>query len=200
MQGLALADTFSSSDKEKGILIGADHYHDIVTGEVIKGSLGPVATSSKLGWLLSGTISSCETENVCSNVVTSFVIEVLPPRENGINEVQEIVDSLNQLWKHEASGLSAIDGDENTKKKPLDIQEKEGRYEVSLPWKENFREPLDSDLEMCRSRLTSLYTGAAGSNNELLLQGRKERGLGACPQKNFGTTPFRARETPIICK
>ena len=78
LQGLALADTFSSSDKEIGILIGADHYHDIVTGEVIKGSLGPIATSSKLGWLLSGTISSCETENVCSNVVTSFVIEVLP--------------------------------------------------------------------------------------------------------------------------
>ena len=158
LQGLALADTFSSSDKEIGILIGADHYHDIVTGEVIKGSLGPVATSSKLGWLLSGTISSCETETVCSNVVTSFVIEALPPRENGINEVQEIVDSLNQLWKHEASGLSAIDGDENTKKRPLDIQEKEGRYEVSLPWKENIREPLDSDLEMCRSRLTSLYS------------------------------------------
>ena len=60
LQGLALADTFSSSDKEIGILIGADHYHDIVTGEVIKGSLGPIATSSKLGWLLSGTISSCE--------------------------------------------------------------------------------------------------------------------------------------------
>ena len=82
----------------------------------------------------------------------------MPPRENCINEVQEIVDSLSQLWKHEASGLSAIDGDENTKKKPLDIQEKEGRYAVSLPWKENIREPLDSDVEMCRSRLTSLYS------------------------------------------
>ena len=158
LQGLALADTFSSSDKEIGILIGADHYHDVVTGEVIKGSIGPVATSSKLGWLLSGPISSYETENVCSNVVTSFVVDVLPQKENGINEVQEIVDSLNQLWKHESSGLSAIENDENEKKKPLDIQEKEGRYEVSLPWKENIREPLDSDLEMCRSRLTSLYT------------------------------------------
>ena len=158
LQGLELADTFSSSDKEIGILIGADHYYDVVSGEVIKGSLGPVATSSKFGWLLSGPISSCEAENACSNVVTSFVVDVLPQNENATNEVQEIVDSLNQLWKHEASGLSTIESDEHARKKPLVIQEKEGRYEVSLPWKENICAPLDSDLDMCRSRLTSLYS------------------------------------------
>ena len=158
LQGLELADTFSSSDKEIGILIGADHYYDVVSGEVIKGSLGPVATSSKFGWLLSGPISSCEAENACSNVVTSFVVDVLPQKENATNEVQEIVDSLNQLWKHEASGLSPIESDEHARKKPLVIQEKEGRYEVSLPWKENICAPLDSDLDMCRSRLTSLYS------------------------------------------
>ena len=33
-----------------GILIGADHYHNIVTGEVIKGSLGPATLSSKLSY------------------------------------------------------------------------------------------------------------------------------------------------------
>ena len=57
LQGLVLTDTFSSCDKEIGILIGADHCHDIVTRKVNKGSLGPTATSSKLGWLLSGPIS-----------------------------------------------------------------------------------------------------------------------------------------------
>lgn len=47
LQGLQLADACINSDKEIGILIGADNYHDIVTGKVIKGRLGPAAASSR---------------------------------------------------------------------------------------------------------------------------------------------------------
>ena len=54
LNGLALANSVDVSSKHIDILIGADHYYNIVIGEVIRGSAGPVAISSKLGWLLSG--------------------------------------------------------------------------------------------------------------------------------------------------
>ena len=121
-------DTFNSGDKEIGVLIGANYYHDIVTGEVIRGRLGPKATSSKLGCFLSGLTSTHEKENVYARVVTSFVVDVLPPKEDPSNDVQEIVDSLNQFCKHQASGLSTIEDDEKVKSKSFGIQDKEGKY------------------------------------------------------------------------
>ena len=45
LQGLVLADNSSACRKRVDILIGADHYYDIVIGEIIRGSAGPVAIS-----------------------------------------------------------------------------------------------------------------------------------------------------------
>ena len=54
LEGLELAD-FDDDDNDNtiDILIGADHYWDVVTGDAVKGESGPTAVSSKLGWLLS---------------------------------------------------------------------------------------------------------------------------------------------------
>jgi hypothetical protein len=53
------------------ILIGADYYWDIVTGDVVEGEGGPTAVSSKLGWLLSGRVpKSAEHEDpTVSNLI-----------------------------------------------------------------------------------------------------------------------------------
>ena len=53
LAGLKLADSCNHNDKDIGILIGTNYYFDFVTGDTIKGSYGPIAVSSKLGWLLS---------------------------------------------------------------------------------------------------------------------------------------------------
>ena len=73
LEGLELAD-FGGDDNESNsidILIGADHYWDIVTGDVVKGESGPTAVSSKLGWLLSGRVQkSAEHEDpTVSNLI-----------------------------------------------------------------------------------------------------------------------------------
>ena len=39
------------------ILIGMDHYWDLVTGEVIQRVGGPVAMHTHMGWVLSGSLS-----------------------------------------------------------------------------------------------------------------------------------------------
>ena len=38
------------------MLIGSDHYWDIVIGDLKRSDTGPIAVSSKFGWLLSGPV------------------------------------------------------------------------------------------------------------------------------------------------
>ena len=42
--------------KEIDVLIGSDHYWDLVTGEIRRGASGPVAIQTQLGWVLSGPV------------------------------------------------------------------------------------------------------------------------------------------------
>ena len=54
LETLELADDFNDGNDSIDILIGSDHYWNIVHGETIRCESGPIAVSSKLGWLLSG--------------------------------------------------------------------------------------------------------------------------------------------------
>lgn len=54
LNGLPLADKNDGRPLEIEVLNGLDNYWRIVTGEVIKGAKGPVAMSTKLGYILSG--------------------------------------------------------------------------------------------------------------------------------------------------
>ena len=56
LQELDLADCPHLEDDSdaRDVLIGADHYWDIFTGDITREGDGPVAISSRLGWLLSG--------------------------------------------------------------------------------------------------------------------------------------------------
>jgi len=58
LRGLRLAHPVSSGNFSINLLIGADHYWDIVQDTIIRGDRGPTAMQSKLGYLLSGPIGS----------------------------------------------------------------------------------------------------------------------------------------------
>ena len=58
-QGLDLADESDGStslDIDILIIIGSDHYWQLVTGETIRQEDGPVALKTVLGWVLSGPL------------------------------------------------------------------------------------------------------------------------------------------------
>ena len=161
MNGLALAESVDVSSKRIDILIGADHYYDIVIGEVIRGSAGPVAISSKLGWLLSGPVSfSNDNESrICSgnNVINNnLVLDILPSREEVVDESREIVESLDRFWKHESMGIA--NDEQPSKYAPMEIAFKENqRYEVGLPWKDNISDELETNYDLSKRRPLSLY-------------------------------------------
>ena len=57
LDGLELADYGDDNSGDTiDILIGVDHYWDVITGDVVRGESGPRAVSSKLAWLLSGQV------------------------------------------------------------------------------------------------------------------------------------------------
>ena len=87
LQGIALADNVNVGNKRFDILIGADHYYDIVIDDIVRGSTVPIAISSRLGWLLSGpvplsnanSIESCNIDVVNANLV----LDILPCVQRG---------------------------------------------------------------------------------------------------------------------
>ena len=76
LQDLDLADASSSEQSsDVDMLIGSDYYWDVITGDLKRSGNGPVAVSSKFGWLLSGPVKYKRSED--GYTVTNLVIEGL---------------------------------------------------------------------------------------------------------------------------
>ena len=174
LQGIALADNFDESDKAIDMVIGVDYYYNIVQGDVRKGSVGPVAVSSKLGWFISEPVSYMNNEiSLFTNIETSLVLDILPSESREVHEKQEIVESLDRFWKHKESGLAENEKDyeerHETNEAKTYIKLKDGRYSVSLPWRDNSPKMSSLDIDMCSVRLKSLFT-KLNLNPDLLRQ------------------------------
>ncbi|KAH7969957.1 hypothetical protein HPB52_023090 [Rhipicephalus sanguineus] len=116
------------------ILIGADSYWRIVSGEVraIEGAL--VALNTDFGWTLQGPIPQAAS-TVCCSTVAVLRTGVVEPASSLSNE-------LRASWELESLGISTKDGpsgdDEHVRHDFHSLSFVNGRYESSLPWK-----PLD---------------------------------------------------------
>jgi len=62
LQSLDLADSGKLQQSGIDILVGSDYYWQVVTGDIVSGNCGPMAMSSRFGWLLSGPVSHPSTE------------------------------------------------------------------------------------------------------------------------------------------
>ena len=166
LDGLGLADfNQEESDDSIDVLVGADHYWDLVTGDVVKGEDGPTAIDSKLGWLLSGPAeSSSSDESTTSNLILT---QNDPHFSISSTEDSKLADSLRRFWETESIGISEQQPKSDREEKVLrNIRHTGERYEVGLPWKED-RPAIENDRELCLSRLHSLHNRL--KRNERLL-------------------------------
>ena len=117
----------SCANLEIYVLIGSDQYWELVSGGIRRGNSGPVAICTKLGWVLSGPISSRNHDMPA----TCFVTHSL-----GVNDLsQSLDDRLRWFWDLESFGI--MDPEHSVSDEFVStIQLVEGRYEVQLPWKE----------------------------------------------------------------
>ena len=144
LQGLELTDTsiVEGSQQNIDVLIGSDFYFDVVSGDVVRGNSGPVALSSTFGWILSNHASVEESRDTFTT--TNLIIEKPELMSLGPFDVHsendELSHALQKFWDTESLGVcdeppvSQSDSDEFLKN--IHFNEKEGRYEVRLPWKE----------------------------------------------------------------
>ena len=153
LAGLMLAD-YPQEDNEGlqiDILIGLDYYWSFLTGGTIRGEFGgPIALESKLGWILSGQVESPPATTVAMNVTDSHVLNI------GFCEEANLETKLSRFWDLESIGI--------TKKEESiyedftnEIEFKEGRYEVRLPWKLN-HPTLPDNYKASERRLQSLFS------------------------------------------
>ena len=68
LRGLKLAHPVSDGNFEINLLIGADHYWDIVQDNIIRGEGGPTAMQSRLGYLLSEPLKSMRSQGNLTNI------------------------------------------------------------------------------------------------------------------------------------
>ncbi|XP_048582690.1 uncharacterized protein LOC116603367 [Nematostella vectensis] len=143
LKRLKLAHPVSSGNFEINLLIGGDHYWDIVQDKIIRGEEGPTAMQSKLGYLLSGPVRA---RGVQGNVTNIF----------HISAHQEDKFDLQQFWSLESMGISpnADPPEKNflTNYQATSItRDEDGTYIAGFPWKEEHA-PLPTNFSICERR------------------------------------------------
>ncbi|XP_075526710.1 uncharacterized protein LOC142558463 [Dermacentor variabilis] len=132
--------------------IGADHYWDIATGNVKRLGEKLVAMETAFGWTLQGTES---TSSVATFLSSTGVMRV------GVTTApDEISRQLRSFWELEHLGIvndTQLTAKEDSVLRAFEetITQKNGRYQVALPWKENASD-LTDNKSIASHRLHSL--------------------------------------------
>ena len=164
LQGLELSDLNilkgQPVDSNIDILLGADYYFEILTGEIVRGEGGPIAINSEFGWVICGPTSNPGTEKGVSRV--NLLIETqcslsVPGSLAARNDEPELSKSLRQFWETESLGIQEEEEFKEAFSPDIKFNDSEGRYEVTLPWKTDYI-PKSSGYAMCTKRLRQLHS------------------------------------------
>ena len=159
LQGLDLADCNYSDHDTSGnnidMLIGSDFYWDVVIGDLVRAEKGPVAVSSKFGWLLSGPMKVNQSKG--DFVMSNMIIEGIELEEVQASSDTDVVEALQRFWDTENIGINEAPPGETLDNFPPSItfDWNQERYRICLPWKSTLRPSTDA-YHMCRSRLYQL--------------------------------------------
>ena len=157
LRNLQLADSGDGvHDLDVDLMIGADFAYSFLMDHVVRGEpgLGPVATLTRFGYVLSGPVPVSSQNNHSSNVTVSHVLKtgaVIIERDS------ELTEDLKQFWDIENSGkIQEIDEFESNEN-PLEgkIKFNGTRYEVTLPIK-NEESKIPDNHSVASIRLNSL--------------------------------------------
>ena len=86
------------------VLVGSDHYWDLIVGRVRQGSDGPVAIDTKLGWVLSSPISIPGHTDASLNLMTHTLLA-----NSQLPEEQTLNETMRSFWELESFGILDTD-------------------------------------------------------------------------------------------
>ena len=121
------------ASRDIDVLIGSDHYFDVVTHEVRRGKSGPVAMNTIFGWVVAGPTQIASQDLSLNNLIT--VESANTPRNSLTFEDndQQLINELRKIWDTESVGIHDGKTDEVMFLKELTYDSDEKRYEVNLP-------------------------------------------------------------------
>ncbi|XP_077546213.1 uncharacterized protein LOC144158900 [Haemaphysalis longicornis] len=134
------------------ILVGADYYWTLVSGDMQKLQGALVAVNTEFGWTLQGPIPRSSSTACCS---TAAVL-----RTHVCGETQSLSAELRSFWELESMGITEPVAQQNeedhvVKQFTSSIKLVDGRYEVGLLWKQvNFL--LANNEAIAKKRLFNL--------------------------------------------
>ena len=128
------------------ILVGVDYYHSFINGKVLRGSNGPVASESVLGWVLSGAMC-----NNRSSSIHCFETHVMRCEVDGCQDEIDLRKELNKFWEVEniEGEKCVVSGFENH------IYHNGSRYVSALPFKPD-HDSIPENFETAKTRLKVL--------------------------------------------
>ena len=142
LSDLDLADSsLDGAPMEVNLLIGSDCYWRLVTGEVRRGEAGPVAIHTWLGWALSGVAPMPRQSLTSHSFLTTHALRI----DVSSNPIESLLKSYG-ICKQE---ISPCDKFFRT------VTFQDGRYQVSLPWKE-YHGTLEDNYLLSLRRLRGL--------------------------------------------
>ncbi|XP_051162144.1 uncharacterized protein LOC127282104 [Leptopilina boulardi] len=146
LHGLHFADPFPFDKDDVQLIIGADYYGLLLLGEVKKGPVGsPVAQSTLLGWILSGTVNQSNL-NYNSIVLSQHCTKLSDLQEELVRfwQLEEFIDK--KFLTEEEKMCEKFFRDTHTRNS-------EGRYIVRLPFKKNALSLLGNSFNSAISML-----------------------------------------------
>ena len=156
LKGFQLANPMTVEEQyEVTLLIGADHYWQVVEDHIVRGP-GPTAMKSRLGYQL------------------SKLGPLIPPREQHrkcvatiLHVSTEPVQDAELFWTMESTAISSTSVDPEKKfmteyQRMSITREADGSYMARFPWKPN-HSPLPTNLTLCEGRTRALARRLAAS-------------------------------------
>ena len=147
-------------DSNIDVLLGADYYFEILTGDIVRGDGGLIAMNSEFGWVVCGPTSNPGADKDVSRV--NLLIETqgslaVPGSLATRNDEPELSKDLRQFWETESLGIQSEEESNEVFLPDIQFNDSEGRYEVTLPWKTDHI-PKSSGYGMCMKRLRQLHS------------------------------------------
>ena len=148
LRNLQLADTLPRDVASVDLLVGADQYYKLVQGDVRKWRPGtPIATKSRLGWLLSGPVAGSKKSEETTAMLT-------------VTKIESSNDPLKRFWELNAIGIGSHQEHQRTPEEEDAINQFNSccrfdgeRYEVGLPWKKDHPPLVDNYGQAYQRRL-----------------------------------------------
>ena len=193
LKDIPLADSVPSTKETANIelLLGNDSYCDIFSGDIAMKVVSPGLNlmESKLGWILTGGVK-CQDDKPDSPIsmltCTSSPISVhLSAQSDDKQPLAEQKILLEEFWKLETLGIrepvQENEDDKALQKFNETIHFEDGRYQETLPWKEE-SPSLPSNYDLARGRLRSQVNGLSRNDKHLqkydaVIQDQAQKGI-----------------------